>query len=67
MMETEGYDKVHEVDISGEPFFQEAMKGENYMSSPYVVGDDIGNGYTVFIQNIGFAFLTNLDFFHDGL
>ncbi len=41
MADAEGYDKVHEVDISGEPFFQEAMKGENYMSSPYVVGDDM--------------------------
>lgn len=41
MADEEGYDAVHEVDISGEPFFQEAMKGENYMSSPYVVGDDM--------------------------
>lgn len=41
MADTEGYDAIHEVDISGEPFFQEAMKGENYISSPYVIGDDI--------------------------
>lgn len=41
MADTEGYDRIHEVDISGEPFFQEAMKGENYISSPYVVGDDM--------------------------
>lgn len=41
MTDTEGYDAVHEVDISGEPFFQEAIKGENYMSSPYVVGEDM--------------------------
>lgn len=40
MADTEGYDAIHEVDISGEPFFQEAMKGENYISSPYVIGDD---------------------------
>lgn len=41
MTDEEGYDAVHDVDISGEPFFQEAMKGESYISSPYVVGDDM--------------------------
>lgn len=41
MADTQGYDAVHDVDISKEPFFQEAMKGTNYMSSPYVVGDDL--------------------------
>lgn len=41
MSDAEGYDAVHEVDISSQPFFQEAIKGESYMSSPYVVGDDM--------------------------
>lgn len=41
MADTEGYDVVHDEDISGEPFFREAMKGTSYMSSPYVVGDDM--------------------------
>ncbi len=41
MADLEGYDAVHEVDISGEPFFQEAVSGTNYMSAPYVVGDDM--------------------------
>ncbi len=41
MADAEGYDAVHDVDISGEPFFQEAVNGANYMSSPYVVGDDM--------------------------
>lgn len=41
MTDEEGYDAVHDVDISGELFFQEAMKGGSYISSPYVVGDDM--------------------------
>ena len=41
MADLNGYDAVHDVDISEEPFFQEAMKGTNYMSSPYVDGDDL--------------------------
>lgn len=41
MADKTGYDAVHGVNISGEPFFQEALKGRKYMSSPYVVGDDI--------------------------
>lgn len=41
MTDEEGYDAIHDADVSGEPFFQEAMKGESYMSSPYVVGDDM--------------------------
>ncbi len=41
MADAEGYDAVHDVDVSGEPFFQEAVNGANYMSSPYVVGDDM--------------------------
>lgn len=41
MADAQGYDAVHEVDVSAQPFFQAAMNGENYMSSPYVVGDDM--------------------------
>ncbi len=41
MTDKTGYDAVHNVDISKEPFFQEAIKGTNYMSSPYIVGDDM--------------------------
>lgn len=41
MTDEKGYDAVHDVDISGEPFFQKAMNGESYMSSPYVVGEDM--------------------------
>ena len=41
MTDEKGYDAIHDVDISGELFFQEALKGESYMSSPYVVGDDM--------------------------
>lgn len=41
MTDTKGYDAIHDVDVSGEPFFQEALKGTVYMSSPYVEGDDM--------------------------
>ena len=41
MTAEKGYDAVHDVNISEEPFFQEAMNGMNYMSSPYVAGDDM--------------------------
>ncbi|MCM1174608.1 MAG: methyl-accepting chemotaxis protein [Blautia sp.] len=41
MTDAEGYDAFHDADISGEPFFQEAMKGKSYISSPYVAGDDM--------------------------
>jgi len=40
MADEKGYDAVHDVDISGELFFQEAMLGKSYMSSPYIDGDD---------------------------
>ncbi len=40
MTDETGYDAVHDADISGEPYFQAAMKGESYMSSPYIVGND---------------------------
>lgn len=41
MTDAEGYDAVHDVDISGEAFFQASIKGSSCMSSPYVEGDDI--------------------------
>lgn len=39
--DTAGYDKIHDIDISGEPYFQAAMNGESYMSTPYINGDDM--------------------------
>lgn len=36
-----GYDEAHDVDISSEPFFQEAVLGKNYMSEPYIEGNDM--------------------------
>lgn len=41
MADTNGYDEVHDVNISTEPFFREAMKGQSYMSTPYIDGDDM--------------------------
>lgn len=41
MADAKGYDAVHDVDLSAEPFFQEALKGTVYMSSPYVEGNDM--------------------------
>lgn len=41
MADETGYDVVHDADISGEAFFQAAMAGQNYMSSPYISGDDM--------------------------
>ena len=40
MADARGYDAVHNTDISGEPFFQAAVRGESYISVPYVDGDD---------------------------
>lgn len=40
MADASGYDAVHELDISGQPFFQAAVQGNNYMSTPYIDGDD---------------------------
>lgn len=40
MADAWGKDAVHGTDISGEPFFQAALRGESYMSSPYVEGND---------------------------
>lgn len=41
MADADGYDAVNEIDVSAEPFFQVAMQGESYMSTPYINGDDI--------------------------
>lgn len=41
MADTDGYDVVHDVNISGEPFFQAAVQGNSYMSTPYIDGEDI--------------------------
>lgn len=41
MADTKGYDTVHDMDLSEEPFFQEALKGTVYMSSPYINGNDM--------------------------
>ena len=35
MADTDGYDSIHDTDISGEPFFQAAVQGGSYMSTPY--------------------------------
>ena len=40
MADAQGKDAFHGTDISGEPFFQAALRGESYMSSPYVEGND---------------------------
>lgn len=39
--DTNGYDSIHNIDVSQEPFFQAAMNGESYMSTPYVTDDDM--------------------------
>lgn len=44
MADTRGYDAMHDTDISGELFFQEALQGKSYMSTPYRQGND---GYLV--------------------
>ena len=41
MADTSGYDAFHDADISGEPFFQAALEGQNYISTPYIDGSDI--------------------------
>lgn len=41
MADTKGYDAVHDVDLSGEPFFQAAVQGNSYMSTPYIDGNDM--------------------------
>lgn len=39
--DTNGYDSIHDADISKEPFFAAAMNGQSYMSVPYIDGDDM--------------------------
>lgn len=41
MTDADGYDAVHGVDVSGEPFFQAAVQGSSYMSTPYIDGKDM--------------------------
>lgn len=41
MTDADGYDAVHGVDVSGEPFFQAAVQGSSYMSTPYIDGTDM--------------------------
>lgn len=41
MADAKGYDQIHGVDISGEPFFRAAVQGNSYMSTPYIDGSDI--------------------------
>ena len=41
MTDADGYDAVHGVDVSGEPFFQAAVQGSSYMSTPYIDGRDM--------------------------
>ena len=36
----QGKDTTHGTDVSGEPFFQAALQGKSYMSSPYMQGND---------------------------
>lgn len=36
----QGKDTTHGTDVSGEPFFQAALQGKSYMSSPYMQGSD---------------------------
>ncbi len=40
--DSRGYDIVHDVDVSQEPFFQAAIQGSTYMSVPYI---NDGNSY----------------------
>lgn len=37
----DGYDAANRKDVSEEPFFQAALNGESYMSSPYIDGADM--------------------------
>ena len=41
MTDIDGHDAVHGVDVSGEPFFQAAVQGNSYMSTPYIDGKDM--------------------------
>ncbi len=39
--DTNGYDAIHDRDLAKEPFFQAAMSGKSYISTPYIDGDDM--------------------------
>ncbi len=39
--DADGFDAVHNMNVSGEPFFQAALEGKNYFSTPYIDGDDM--------------------------
>lgn len=41
MTDAAGFDAFHQADVSREPFFQAAVKGNAYMSTPYIQGDDM--------------------------
>ena len=41
MADTNGYDAIHNLDISQEPFFQAALQGKCYISTPYIDGEDM--------------------------
>jgi methyl-accepting chemotaxis protein len=41
MADTSGHDAFHGTNISGETFFQESLKGKNYISTPYIDGNDM--------------------------
>lgn len=41
MADTSGFDSFHNADISTEPFFQAALEGNSYISTPYMEGNDM--------------------------
>ena len=41
MADAGGFDSFHNADISGEAFFQAALEGKSYMSTPYSEGNDM--------------------------
>lgn len=41
MADAGGFDSFHNADISGEAFFQAALEGKSYMSTPYREGNDM--------------------------
>lgn len=41
MADAGGFDSFHNADVSGEPFFQAALEGKSYMSTPYSEGNDM--------------------------
>lgn len=40
MADTDGFDVYHNTNVSLEPYFLTAMRGETYISTPYIDGDD---------------------------